>query len=84
MAGIEDTLDHIEGELGEMRQRLTNCRKKGLDASVCTLKIMRIPSKIGYARATQDKKDMDIVVELFNDTKKELVELEKLLPKEED
>ena len=70
-------IDGFKGQLNEVRQRISLCRKKGYNTKIAELKIMSIPSKISMLEVTKDIKDAQKINAMLDDAAGELVEFEK-------
>ena len=75
--GIDLTIEDLKAQLNEIKQRISQFRKKGLDTKIVQLKIMSIPSKIKMVEATKDYKDVKKITNMINDAKAEVRSLEK-------
>ena len=67
----------MQSMLKELRDEISQLRKKGIDAKIAELKIINIPSKIQMAEIT--KKDDDIIKarQLILEAKKEIESIRK-------
>ena len=74
--GIDLAIENLKEKLNEIKQKMSQCRKKGLDTKIAELKAMAIPSKIRMAEATKDSKDIQKINEMLNYAKVEIDDLE--------
>ena len=72
-----DIIAEMQSMLKELRDEISQLRKKGIDAKIAELKIINIPSKIQMAEIT--KKDDDIIKarQLILEAKKEIESIRK-------
>ncbi|MBI2646844.1 hypothetical protein HYW99_00015 [Candidatus Woesearchaeota archaeon] len=75
--GIDLTIENLKIQLNEIKQKISQCRKKGLDTKIAELKMMLIPSKIKMAEITRDYKEVQKINNMLNDAKAELENIEK-------
>lgn len=75
--GIDLTIENLKIQLNEIRQKISQCRKKGLDTKIAELKMMLIPSKINMAEITRDYKEVQKINNMLNNAKAELENIEK-------
>ena len=75
--GIDLTIENLKEQLNEIKQRISQCRKKGLDTKIAELKMMLIPSKINMVEITRDYKEVQKINNMLNDAKAELENIEK-------
>lgn len=75
--GIDLTIENLKLQLSDIKQKTSQCRKKGLDTKIAELKIMLIPSKIKMAEITRDYKEVQKINNMLNDAKAELEDIEK-------
>ena len=75
--GIDLTIENLKMQLNEIKQKISQCRKKGLDTKIAELKIMAIPSKIKMAEITRDYKEAQKINNMLNNAKAELEDIEK-------
>ena len=75
--GIDYTIESLKQELSELKQHISQCRKKGVDGSIADLRIASIPSKIKMLEATRDIRDVQRINALINQAKAEVEEMEK-------
>lgn len=73
----EEIARFLESEVNLLKNRLSDLRKKGIDVSELTLKVMSIPLKIKIFSASFNKKDFDRVVFMINKMDSEIKEIEK-------
>lgn len=70
----EDPIKKLEAYHSDVRARTSRLRKKGVDTRMAELRLMNVKSKIDYARASMDKRDMEKVMEILNKVEGELEE----------
>ena len=70
--GIDLTIENLKEQLNEIKQKISQCRKKGLDTKIAELKIMDIPSKINMVEITKDFKDIQKINEMLNNVRIEI------------
>jgi len=56
----KELMSKLNGELEEIRRKISSLRKKGIDTKIVEYKIMNIPSKIKMAAITN--KELDVVM----------------------
>ena len=69
--GIDMTVESLKGQLNDIKLKLSQLRKSGLNTRIAELKIMAIPSKIMMLEVTRDYKDMQKIAKLIADAKAE-------------
>ena len=74
--GMDFAIDNFKSQLTELKQKISRCRKKGMDAKIAELKIIAIPSKIRMLEVTRDLKDVQKISKMVNDALIEVNELE--------
>lgn len=74
---IDLTIENLKSQLNSIKQRISQCRKKGLYTKIAELKITSIPSKIMMAEATKDFKDAQKVSRLLSDAAVEVENIER-------
>ena len=57
-SGFDMTIESLKEELLEIKQRLSQYRKKGIETKIVELRIANIPSKIKMIEVTRDLKDV--------------------------
>ncbi|MEK6946666.1 MAG: hypothetical protein AABX32_03580 [Nanoarchaeota archaeon] len=75
--GIDLTVENLKQELNQIKDKISQCRKKGMDTKIAELKIMAIPSKIKMLEVTKDFKDVQKIAKLLNDAIAEIDNVEK-------
>ena len=75
--GIDLTIENLKEQLNEIKQKISQCRKKGLDTKIAEIKIMAIPSKINMVEITKDFKDIQKINEMLNTARIEIDAIEK-------
>ena len=75
--GIDLTIENLKEQLNEIKQKISQCRKRGLDTKIAELKIMAIPSKIKMVEITRDYKEVQKINNMLNDAKAELENIKK-------
>ena len=75
--GMELTIENLKEQLNEIKQKISQCRKQGLDTKIAELKIMAIPSKINMVEITKDFKDVQKINEMLNNVRIEIDSTEK-------
>ena len=75
--GIDLTIENLKMQLNEIKQKISLCRKRGLDTKIAELKMMLIPSKIKMIEITRDYKEVQKINNMLNDAKAELETIEK-------
>jgi|GEM_PF-1489233 len=73
-AMVEQRTERITERLTELRQRITETRKAGKDPLIAELKLRAVPSKLAYARLTQQQKDFDKVEVLMEEADREIAD----------
>jgi hypothetical protein len=76
-SGKIDAIENLKTELNEVKLRVSECRKKGFDMGIATLKMMNIPSKIRMAEITRSQADIEKAKRLLSEVKDEIDEVEK-------
>lgn len=74
---IDLNIENLKLQLDDVKQRISLCRKAGLDTKIVELKVMVIPSKIEMVEITKDFKDMQKISSMLNDAKNEIEVVEK-------
>ena len=77
MDGIDIAIESFKENLNDLKIRLSQLRKKGINAKIAELRIMQIPAKIKMAEITKENKDAQKIMVLLNAAKQEIEELEK-------
>ena len=75
--GIDLTIESLKEQLNEIRQTISQCRKKGLDTKIAEIKIIAIPSKINMVEITKDFKDIQKINVMLNNVRIEIDAIEK-------
>jgi len=73
-ADVEQRTEGVTERLTELRQRITEVRKTGKDPLIAELKLRAVPSKLAYARLTQQQRDFDKVEVLLEEADKEIAD----------
>ena len=73
-SGMDIAIDNLKTGLNEIKSRLTEYRRLGLDTKIAELKAMNIPYKIKLAEATLSYKDIERVSMIINNVNEELDE----------
>ena len=74
--GTDLEIEKLKEQFSEIKQKISQCRKRGFDTKIAELKAMAIPSKIKMAEATKDSKDIQKINEMLNYAKVEIDDLE--------
>ena len=74
--GIDITIEDMKQELLDIKQKLTEFRKKGKYTKFAEMRIALIPSKIKMVEVTRDIKDVGKVNRLLDEAKKEVAFIE--------
>ena len=69
---IEVELSKLRQKLIEIKARISQCRKKGINPKLVELRITNIPSKIKYAEVTEDFKDVEKINALVIEAEAEI------------
>lgn len=77
MEEISTAIENLKRDVAGFRQRISACRKKGLDTSIAELRVMAIPPKISMADVTKDYKDLQKANELMYAARAEIEGIEK-------
>ena len=75
--GIDIAIENLKSQLLDLKQRLSQCRKKGVETTIADLKLTSVPSKIRMVEVTRNLKDVQKAASMLNDAKTETEELEK-------
>lgn len=75
--GIDLTIEDLKMQLNEIKQRISQFRRRGLDTKIAELKVILIPSKIRIVELTREYKDVQKISNMLNDAKAELESIEK-------
>ena len=76
--GIDLAIESLKERLSEIKQLISQCRKKGYDTKIAELKILIIPSKIKMVEATRDIKDVQKASKYLGDANSEIEEVARL------
>ena len=74
--GFDLTIENLKTELHNIRLKISELRKAGLDAKIAELKAMSLPYKIQLAEATKSYKDIEKINIMLEDVKKEIGSME--------
>ena len=77
MEALDMTIDNLKDQLLEVKQHISECRKKGLDTKIAELRVIPIPAKIKLLEVTREIKDVQKVISLLNLAKNEVDEIKK-------
>jgi tetratricopeptide (TPR) repeat protein len=72
------TLEKLQEDLKNQKEKISQLRKKGFNTKIPEMKIMNIPHKIAMAKVTQKQRDVQIVLNLLENLKREIEEVENL------
>ncbi len=75
--GIDLAIESLKEQLNDIKQKISQCRKKGLDTKIAEIKIINIPSKIKMLETTKNYKDIQKISKLLNSAKAEIEPLER-------
>lgn len=75
--GMDLTIENLKVQLNEIKQKISQCRKRGLYTKIVELKIMSVPSKIQLLEATRDFRDVQKANNIINDARNEIEFIEK-------
>ncbi|MCK5281912.1 MAG: hypothetical protein KAK00_00750 [Nanoarchaeota archaeon] len=64
--------DELNSKLKELKNEISQMRKKGINVKIAEMKIMNIPSKIRIAEITNEKESNMKVEQLLDDVEKEI------------
>src|SRR3989338_6756051 len=71
-SGVDLAIENLKMELNNVKLKLSECRKNGLDTKIAELKIMNIAPKINFAEVTKSYKDIEKINNMLNDAKMEI------------
>ena len=74
--GIDIAISSLRDELNSLKQRISQCRRKGLDTKIAELMLMSVPAKIIMIGTTRDIKDVQKLTGILAKAKSEVEELE--------
>lgn len=70
--GIDIAIDDFRQQLADIKQRLSEFRKKGKYTKIAEMRIASIPAKIKMLEATRELKDVAKVNKMIDDANKEV------------
>ena len=80
----QEIINYLQRELAEIKEEISQLRKKGEDTKSFEIKLMSVPLKIKIFSANFTKKDFDKVVKILETVKKQTQKLLKSLEKNKD
>ena len=78
MEGIDLSIENLKEQLNELKQKISQLRKQGLDTKIAVIMMMSVPSKIKMLEITKDYKDLQKIINIINNARAEIDSLEKL------
>ena len=76
MEGIDLSIENLKEQLNELKQKISQLRKKGMNMKLADIRLMSIPSKIKMAEITKDYKDVQKINIMLNDARQEIGSIE--------
>ena len=77
MEALDMTIENLKEQLIEIKQHISECRKKGKDTKIAELRVIPIPAKIKLLEVTREIKDVQKVISLLNLAKNEVDDIKK-------
>jgi hypothetical protein len=74
---IEKMIDYLKSRHEVLKSKMSKLRKKGVSIKILEIEMVSAPYKIKKFKATLDKKDLDKLIDFFEETEKEINELAK-------
>ncbi len=72
----ERLIDKLNSEFYEIKQKMSELRKAGIDVKIAEFKSANIPSKIDMIKITKDNKDIEKIKNMIQEVRQELEEAE--------
>lgn len=76
MEGIDLSIENLKEQLNELKQKISQLRKKGMNMKLADIRLMSIPSKIKMAEITKDYKDVQKINIMLNYAREEIASIE--------
>ena len=76
MEGIDLSIENLKEQLNELKQKISQLRKKGMNMKLADIRLMSIPSKIKMAEITKDYKDVQKINLMLKDAREEIRSIE--------
>jgi hypothetical protein len=74
--GIDIAIENLKTGLNDIKLKISEYRKIGLDTKIAELKVMNLPYKIKLAETTKSYKDIEKVNSMLEDVKNEIESIE--------
>ena len=74
--GIDIAIGNLRDAFIELKQRISVCRRKGLDTKISELRMSSVPAKIKMVEATRDFRDVQKVNVMISQSRSEVEEIE--------